>query len=93
MDAVREAQEGGDSTGDLKALGRDVTAGLAAAGVPITAVAMAGTVSGLSAAGITSGLAALGLGLGMTAGIGAVAAIGTGAYFGVRWLYDSIFGE
>ena len=78
------------SAKDLKKLGGDVAAGLASAGVPVAAVAVSGSVFGLSAAGITSGLAALGMGLGMTTGIGVAAAIGVGSYFGVRWLYKKV---
>lgn len=61
-----------------------------AVGVPITAIYLSGSVTGLSAAGIVSGLATLGLGgvLGLSAmvtGIG-VAILGGGvAYKGVRW--------
>lgn len=65
----------------------NAAASLAAAGVPVAAVAVSGKVAGLSAAGITSGLAALGLGLGMASGIGAVAAMGVGAYAGVKKLF------
>ena len=90
--AVLKAQQSGKATDDLKRLGGDVAAGLTSAGVPIGAVAVSGSVFGLSAAGITSGLAALGLGLGMTTGIGVVAAIGVGSYFGVRWLYKKVVG-
>ena len=88
--AVRDAASAeGVGARDFKKLGGDVAASLASAGIPIAAVAAAG-VPGLSAAGITSGLAALGLGLGMTAGIGAVVAIGVSSYFGVRWLYRKV---
>jgi uncharacterized tellurite resistance protein B-like protein len=78
---------------DLKKLGGDVAAGLAATGVPIAAVAASGSVAGLSAAGITSGLAALGMGLGMTTGIGVVVGIGVASYFGVRWLAKKVTKE
>jgi hypothetical protein len=90
VEAVIKAQNSGSGKQDLKDLGAEVAAGLASAGVPIAAVAMSGSVFGLSAAGITSGLAALGLGLGMTTGIGVVAALGIGSYFGVRYLYKKL---
>lgn len=61
-------------------------AGLAAVGVPLAAVYVSGSVIGLKAAGITAGLAALGLGLGMATGLGVVALLGAGVYFGVRAL-------
>jgi uncharacterized tellurite resistance protein B-like protein len=77
---------------DFKKLGGDVAASLAATGIPIAAVAVSGTVFGLSAAGITSGLAALGLGLGMTSGLGVAVAIGVGSFFSVRWLYRRVVG-
>jgi hypothetical protein len=62
-----------------------------AVGIPITAVYLSGSVTGLSAAGITSGLASLGLGgiLGfssMVTGIGVVILLGVGAYKGFQWL-------
>lgn len=89
--AVHEAGKTTHLSGkELKRLGGDVAAGLASAGVPIAAVAVSGSVFGLSAAGISSGLAALGLGLGMASGIGVAAAIGVGSYFGVRWLYRKV---
>ena len=60
-------------------------------GVPVAAVYLSGSVTGLSAAGITSGLAALGLGgvLGLSAmvtGIGVAIVAGGAAYKGVRWV-------
>ncbi|MDE2762458.1 MAG: hypothetical protein OXQ94_13320 [Gemmatimonadota bacterium] len=62
-----------------------------AVGVPLGAIYVCGSVTGLSAAGITSGLAALGLGgvLGLSAmvsGIGVVVIAGGIAYKGVRWV-------
>jgi len=74
----------------IKEVTGDAVAGLAAVGVPVGAVAISGTVFGLSAAGITSGLAALGMGLGMASGIGVVAVIGVASYFGVKWLWKKI---
>ena len=90
--AILKAQKSGNTAEDLTKLGGDVAAGLASAGIPIAAVAVSGSVFGLSAAGMASGLAALGLGLGMATGIGAVAVIGVGSYFAVRWLYKQIAG-
>ena len=92
--AVRKVDStDGVSTADLKKLGGDVAATLVATGVPIGAVAVSGSVFGLSAAGITSGLAALGLGLGMVPGIGAAVGIGIGTYLGVRWVYRQLVEE
>ena len=76
----------------FKKLGGEVAASLAAAAIPIAAVAVSGTWFGLSAAGISAGLAALGLGLGMTCGVGAVAGIGVASYISVRWLYRRVVG-
>jgi len=91
--AVLKAQQtSGVGPEDLKKLGGDVAASLASVGVPIAAVAVSGSVFGLSAAGITSGLAALGLGLGMASGLGVAVGIGVGGYFGVRWLYRQVVG-
>ena len=55
----------------FKAMLKECASNLAAAGVPIAAIAGSGSVFGLSAAGITSGLAALGglIGGGMLAGL------------------------
>ena len=64
-------------------------AGMTAVGVPIAAVVYSGSVVGLSAAGITSGLAALGLGLGMVPGIGVAILIGTAAFVGLNYLFDT----
>lgn len=65
---------------------KDAASGLAAVGIPITAVYCSGSVIGLSAAGITSGLAALGLGFGMLTGIGIVIFLGTLIFVGLRKL-------
>jgi len=93
VEAVRTAANNpGVGSGDMKKLGGDVAAGLASAGVPVAAVAVSGTVFGLSAAGITSGLAALGMGLGMATGLGVAVGIGVGSYFGVRWIYRKVVG-
>jgi uncharacterized tellurite resistance protein B-like protein len=92
VQAILKANDSGNTRDDLKKLGGDVAAGLASAGIPIGAVAVSGSVFGLSAAGITSGLAALGLGLGMTTGIGVVAAIGVASYLSVRWVYKKSIG-
>lgn len=72
----------------IKAM-ENVAAGAAAAGVPIAALYLSGSVAGLSAAGITSGLAALGLGgvLGlssMVTGVGVLLVLGVAAYNGVK---------
>jgi hypothetical protein len=64
------------------------TAGLAAVGVPLTAVYFSGSVVGFSAAGITSGLAALGLGLGVVPGIGVAILLGTAVCWTVSQLLD-----
>lgn len=62
-----------------------------AIGVPITAIYLSGSVTGLSAAGITSGLAALGLGgvLGLSAmvsGIGVTILAGVAVKKGLDWI-------
>jgi len=84
---------GATSSAELKKFSGDVVAGLAATGVPVAAVAVSGSVWGLSTAGIISGLTALGLGLGVATGIGMVAIIGVASYFGVRWLYQKLTAE
>ncbi len=66
----------------------------AAAGIPLLAVGLSGSVAGLSAAGMTSGLAALGMGgLGLSAmatGIGAVAVLGVGTFAAAKWGIDRV---
>ena len=57
-----------------------------AAGAPLAAVYISGSVVGMSAAGITSGLAALGMGMGMTGGLAVIGIIGVLSYKGVKHL-------
>jgi uncharacterized tellurite resistance protein B-like protein len=67
----------------------NIAGGLAAAGVPLTAVALAG------GGGLAQGLAVLGgaaLGAGAAAGAGVAAGIGVVSFFAVRGLYRSLFG-
>jgi uncharacterized tellurite resistance protein B-like protein len=75
---------------------KDSAARLAAVGVPIGAIAVSGSVTGLSAAGMTSGLAALGVlvGGGMLAGaVIVVPAIAVGSAYGVKKLFDVVWKE
>ncbi len=72
-------------------IAKELAAKSTGVGVPITAVYLSGSVTGLSAAGITSGLAALGLGgvLGLSAmvtGVGTAVVGGVVIYRGTRWL-------
>ena len=82
----------GDITDNEKVTAaKAVAAKAAAVGVPIAAIYLTGSVTGLSAAGITSGLSALGLvsvlGLSsMVSGIGVAIILGVGVYMGMRWL-------
>jgi uncharacterized tellurite resistance protein B-like protein len=73
---------------------KDAAANLAAAGIPIAAIAASGSVFGLSAAGIVSGLAALGalVGGGMLAGtVLVIPALAIGSYKVARKIIDSIW--
>lgn len=98
VDAIRIVQENLSKIQDIpsnserfKALIKESSAKLAGVGVPVTAVAVSGSVFGLSAAGITSGLAALGalVGGGMLAGaVLVVPAIAVGSAWGVKKLVD-----
>lgn len=72
-----------------KKLGVNAAATLAATGMPIAAVSVSGSVSGISAAGITSGLATLGAGT-MVGGIAVVAGIGVVSFIGVKWIVSKI---
>ncbi len=70
---------------------KELVAKAGSLGVPLAAVYLSGSVTGLSAAGITSGLATLGLGgiLGfssMTTGIGVAVLVGVSAYKGIKHL-------
>lgn len=81
------------NTDAFKAMLKECASNLAAAGVPIAAIAGSGSVFGLSAAGITSGLAALGglIGGGMLAGtVLVIPAIALGSAWGVKQLVDLV---
>ena len=70
---------------------KELAARAGAIGVPLGAIYVCGSVTGLSAAGIVSGLAALGMGgvLGLSAmvsGIGVVVIVGGITYKGARWI-------
>lgn len=86
----RKILDGRISDRRLETIAKDLAAKSAAVGVPITAVYLSGSITGLSAAGITSGLAALGLGgvLGLSAmisGLGIAVVGGAVIYRGTRW--------
>ena len=73
---------------------KELAARAGAVGVPLGAIYLAGSVTGLSAAGIASGLATLGLGgvLGLSAmvsGIGVAIIVGGTVYKGARWVLGS----
>ena len=85
--AIEAEKAEGEAREAKKKVVESAASNLAAAGVPIAAVAVSGKVAGLSAAGITSGLAALGFGFGMATGVGVVAALGVGSYVGVKKLF------
>ena len=87
VNAVISAQHRGDSRKNWRELGGEIAGILASAGVPLGAVAIAGTVFGN---GVTSALSALGLGLGVPTGIGVAVSIGVSSYFGVRWLFKKL---
>lgn len=79
------------SDSDIASTAKATAAQAAAVGVPVAAVYLSGSVTGLSAAGVASGLATLGLGgvLGLSAmvsGIGVAILVGGGVYQGVRWV-------
>lgn len=90
VEAVISAQHTRRSEAHWKEVGSEIAGLLASAGVPLGAVAIAGTVFGN---GLSSGLAALGMGLGITTGIGVAVSIGVCSYFGVRWLCKKILGK
>jgi len=70
----------------IKKNAKELASKAAAAGVPLAAVYISGSVVGMSAAGITSGLATLGLGMGMTGGLAVISIIGVLSYKGVKHL-------
>ncbi len=82
------------SDDQITAAAKGLAAKASAVGVPVAAVYLSGSVTGLSAAGITSGLSALGLGgvLGLSAmvtGIGVAVIGGIGVYKGLQWAMGS----
>lgn len=79
------------SDSQIRGVAKSMAAKATGVGVPIAAIYVSGSVTGLGAAGITSGLAALGLGgiLGLSSmltGIGVVIVAGGAAHKGVRWV-------
>ena len=79
------------SDSEIASAAKAMAAQAAAVGVPVAAVYLSGSVTGLSAAGIVSGLATLGLGgvLGLSAmvtGIGLAIVAGGATYKGVHWV-------
>ncbi len=87
----RKILEGEISDGQIVQIAKEMASKAASVGVPIAAVYLSGSVTGLSAAGITSGLATLGLGgvLGLSAmvtGVGTAVVGGVVIYRGARWL-------
>ena len=79
------------SDSQIASTAKDLAARATSVGVPVAAVYLSGSVTGLSAAGIASGLATLGIGgvLGLSAmvtGIGVAIIVGGTAYKGVRWV-------
>ena len=82
---------GAVSDSEVATTAKELAARATSVGVPVAAVYLSGSVTGLSAAGIASGLAALGMGgvLGLSAmvtGIGVVIIVGGTTYKGFRWL-------
>ena len=86
---VRRIRERGIDDNHAADVVKAAVSGMTAVGIPIAAVVYSGSVVGLSAAGITSGLAALGLGAGMIPGIGVAILIGTAAFVGLNYLFDT----
>ncbi len=101
IDAIKSVQENLAKIKDIpptsekyKLFIKDNTAKLVGVGVPVGAIAVSGSVFGLSAAGMTSGLAALGalVGGGMLAGtVIVVPAIVAGSVYGVKKLFDVVW--
>ena len=101
IDAIKSVQENLAKIKDIpptskkfKLLIKDNAAKLAGVGVPVGAIAVSGSVFGLSAAGMTSGLAALGalVGGGMLAGtVIVIPAIAIGSAYGVKKLFDVVW--
>ncbi len=79
------------SDSQIASKAKELAAQATSVGMPVAAVYLSGSVTGLSAAGIASGLATLGMGgvLGLSAmvtGIGVAIIVGGTAYKGVRWV-------
>lgn len=73
----------------IKKNAEELGAKAVAAGAPLAAVYISGSVVGMSAAGITSGLATLGMGMGMSGGLAIIGVIGVLSYKGVKHLTGS----
>ncbi len=71
---------------EIKKNAKELAAKAVAAGTPLAAVYISGSVIGMSAAGITSGLATLGMGMGMTGGIAVIGVVGVMSYKGMKHL-------
>ncbi len=101
VDAIKTVQENLFKMKDLpqnserfKQIVTESSSKLAGVGVPTAAIAVSGSVFGLSAAGLTSGLAALGalVGGGMLAGaVLVVPAIAMGSAFGIKKLVNIVW--
>ncbi|MCP4402716.1 MAG: hypothetical protein GY801_36120 [bacterium] len=101
VDAIKSVQEElfrikdiPSNSEKVKRILKESTSKLVGVGVPAGAIAVSGSVFGLSAAGITSGLAALGalVGGGMIAGaVVVVPAIAAGSVYGVKKLLDAMW--
>jgi len=101
IDAIKSVQENVAKIKDIppnsekfKRIIKNSISKLTGVGVPIGAIAVTGSVSGLSAAGITSGLATLGaiVGGGMVAGaVVVIPALAVGSAFGVKKLLDVVW--
>ena len=87
---VVAAQKADGIKKDWAAIGSEVAAALAGAGVPLGAVAISGCLCGAGAAELSRALTALGMGLGLTPGIGIVLSLGVCSYFGVRHLFKKL---
>ena len=101
VDAIKSIQDNLSKIEDVpqnsekfRLLMRGSTAQLAAVGVPVGAIAVSGSMFGLSAAGMSSGLATLGalVGGGMLAGtVIVIPAIAVGSAYGVKKLFDVVW--
>jgi len=90
VEVVIAAQQSQRAEAKWQNRGRELAAEFAGIGIPVGAVAIAGSLMG---GRISAGLNALGQGLDMLTGVSATVSLRATSYVGVRWLLKQLLGE